>query len=94
MNASLVCLFVVLSAPPETDNWAETERASVDGQPPGFLAAIRGQSPGYDEIPDSGGTLNASPPPTYAVPPTGGLLNPFQPAPLAQDPFLGQPGLP
>ena len=82
-------MLVVLSASPETENQASIYRPSA-----GYLTAIRGQTPGYDEIPDSGGALNASPPQTYVAPPTGGMLNPFQPAPLVQNPFLGQPGLP
>lgn len=84
MNASLVCLLVALSAQPQINDSVSVYKPSAD-----FESVIRGQTPGYDEIPSSSQGLV---PPTYVVPPNSGTLNPFQPAPLMTDPFLGQPG--
>ena len=93
MNAPLVCLVALLSAQPASNDWTPIYRPS-----PTFAAVLRGQSPGYDEDPAVRGTVDGSTidpgyvaPPTY-VPNSAGW-NPFQPAPLTQDPFLGQPGV-
>ena len=96
MNASFVCLLAVLSAPPQIDDSVTVYKPAA-----GFESVIRGQTPGYDEIPNTSTTVQGAAPqtyvvqpnnPTYVVPPNSGAVNPFQPAPLGQDPFLTQPG--
>jgi hypothetical protein len=84
VNASFVCLLAALSAQPQIDDSVSVYKPSAD-----FQSVIRGQTPGYDEVPSSSQSVA---PPTYVVPQNSGILNPFRPAPLMQDPFLGQPG--
>lgn len=89
MNASLVCLLAAVAAPPQIDNWTTVYKPSVD-----FSAAIRGQTPGFDDEANSGGPPAAGwLPTTFMAQPNGEAVNPFQAAPLTQDPFLGSPGL-
>ncbi|MEX2286675.1 MAG: hypothetical protein WD648_06265, partial [Planctomycetaceae bacterium] len=67
MSAPLVCLVAILSSASPADDWS-----SVYPTEPVFEYSIRGQTPGYDEIPPSG--------PENAVPYNSG-------APLTYDPY-------
>ena len=87
MNASLVCLLTALVAQPQIDESSSFYKPSAD-----FASVVRGQTPGYDEIPNAGPGNQGTVGPTFIMPRNGGMVSPFQPAPLMQDPFLGQPG--
>lgn len=79
MNATIVCLMAALSSQPAAESTASVYRMS-----PSFAAAVRGQTPGYDELPGSSETYGGT-----TVPPTYGPGDPFSTAPLD----LGTPGI-
>ena len=105
MNAPLVCLMTVLSAAA-----ADGETTLIYAPSEHFAQAIRGQTPRYEELPSSPGTV----PRTYSTPgvpaspysttpaspqllaPGSGGMTPFRPGQPAgpYDPFLVQPGSP
>jgi hypothetical protein len=64
VNASLVCLVVALSAPPQA-----AESFSVYKPVADFQAVVRGQTPGYNNFPGGGPPIQSNPAPTYVVPP-------------------------
>lgn len=111
MNSSLLCLAVVFTAPatepPPPSIYSLTQPFGADEDAPRRTViraqdppiVIRGQTPGYDEMPGDAG-VTSEPPRTYAVPPTavpdGGLIVPNQTRIYqGTDPFLpGQPAGP
>lgn len=76
MNASLMCVLAVLSGQPEAGDWTSVYQPTAD-----FASAIRGQTPGYDELPNSAGAI----PPTYA--PSSPMMLPSTASPPYGGPF-------